>query len=80
MYKNLLKQGRTKPLQERSGRGGGGGGGDYPGFKGMGISELRKRSKPGERGEAYFSFSFVQWNPYVTKSSVYNERYFLPQL
>ena len=68
MYKNLLKQGRTKPLQERIGRGGGGG--DYPGFKGLGISELRKRSKPGKRGEAYFSFSFVQWNPDVTKSSI----------
>ena len=32
--------------------GGGGGGGDYAGFKGMGMSELGQKSKPGERGEA----------------------------
>ena len=36
--------------------GGGGGGG-----------ELGQKSKPGERGEAYFSFSFVQWNLDITK-------------
>ena len=46
--------------------GGGGGGGNYAGLKGMRMSELGQKSKPGERGEAYFSFSFVQWNPYVT--------------
>ena len=45
------------------------------GFKGMRMSELGQKSKPGERGEAYFSFSFVQWNVditklYITKSSV----------
>ena len=42
--------------------------GDYAGFKGMGMSELGQKSKPGERGEAYFSF--VQGNPDITKSSV----------
>ena len=47
---------------------GGGGGGDYAGFKGMGMNELGQKSKPGERGEAYFSF--VQGNPDITKSSV----------
>ena len=40
----------------------------------MGMSELGQKSKPGERGEAYFSF--VQWNLDITKlditkSSVY---------
>ena len=61
----------TKPLQERIGGGVGGGegrgGGDYAGFKGMGKSELGQKSKPGERGGAYFSFSFVQWNLDITK-------------
>ena len=38
----------TKPLQERI-HGGGGGGGDYAGFKGMGMSELEQKSKPGVR-------------------------------
>ena len=59
----------TKPLQERI-HGGGGGGGDYAGFKGMGMSELEQKSKPGERGEAYFSFSFVQWNLPTTKLDI----------
>ena len=30
---------------------------DDAGFKGMGMRELGQKSKPGERGEAYFSFS-----------------------
>ena len=43
--------------------------------EGMGMGELGQKSKPGERGGAYFSFSFVQWNfdktkLYITKSSV----------
>ena len=46
------------------------GGGDYAGFKGMGMSELEQKSKPGERSEAYFSFSFAQWNLDITKTSV----------
>ena len=33
----------------------------------MGKSELGQKSKPGERGGAYFSFSFVQWNLDITK-------------
>ena len=40
---------------------------DYAGFKGIGMSELGQKSKPGERGGAYFSFSFVQWNLDITK-------------
>ena len=31
-----------------------GGGGDYAGFKGMRMSELTQKSRPGEWGEAYF--------------------------
>ena len=42
----------------------------------MRMSELGQKSKPVERGEAYFSFSFLQWNLDITKlditkSSVY---------
>ena len=40
-----------------------GGGGDFVEFKGVGMS-----SKPGERGEAYFSF--VQWNLDITKLDI----------
>ena len=34
------------------------------------MSELGQKSKPGERGEACFSFYFVQWKLDITKSSV----------
>ena len=55
------------------------------GFKKMRMSELGQKSKLGERGEAYFSFSFVQWNLDITrlditKSLVLNEGFFLRQL
>ena len=74
----------TKPLQERigggvGGGGGGRGGGDFAGFKGWGKSELGKKSKPGERGGAYFSF-FRTVEPRYNESPRYNKRYFLPQL
>ena len=36
----------------------------------MGMSEWRQKSKPGERGEAYFSFSLVQWNLDITKLDI----------
>ena len=66
---------KTSSRENWPGRGGGGGGGYYAGFKGMRMSELGQKSKPGERGEAYFSLSFLQWNLditklYITKSSV----------
>ena len=44
--------------------------GIYAEFKGMRMNELGQKSKPVERGEAYFSFSFLQWNLDITKSSV----------
>ena len=59
------KAGWTKALQEENWWEGGSG--DYAGFKGMGMSELGQKSKPGERGEAYFLFSNP--NPYDEKLS-----------
>lgn len=36
----------------------------------MGMSELGQKSKPGERGGADFSFSFVQWNLDITNFDI----------
>ena len=36
----------------------------------MGMSELGQKSKHGERGEDYFSFSFVQWNLHITELDI----------
>ena len=36
----------------------------------MRMSELGQKSKPVDRGEAYFSFSFVQWNLDITKLDI----------
>ena len=52
--------------------GGGRGGGDYAGLKGMRMSELGQKSKPGERGEACFSFYFGTVEPRYNET-LYNE-------